>query len=138
MTPNSNLTRFGVSVESSLLSKFDFLIKQRNYPNRSDAIRELIRNELTKQGWEQDQEIAGAVTILYDHHKRELLNKVMDVQHDFHKIILSSQHIHINHNICFEIIALKGNAKEIQNLTDRLKAIKGIKFGNISMTSITD
>lgn len=129
------LFRFGVSLEKSLLDKFDRLVREKNYPNRSEAFRDLIRQELIKKEWQNDKEIAGAITIIYDHHKRELLNKIMDTQHDFQKIIISTQHIHLDHNNCLEIVAVKGNPQEVQRLADTLKSIKGVKHGTLSMSS---
>jgi CopG family nickel-responsive transcriptional regulator len=80
-------------------------------------------------------EIAGAITLIYDHHKRELLNRITDIQHDFQEIIISAQHIHLDHNNCLEIIALKGHSKKAQKLTDTLRAIKGIKHVTLSMST---
>lgn len=130
-----NLFRFGISLEKELLEKFDKLINERNYPNRSEAFRDLIRQELIKKEWQQDKEIAGAITLIFDHHKRELLDKLTDIQHDFQKTIISTQHIHLDHNNCLEIIAVKGNPKEVNKLADTLRAIKGVKHGTLSMSS---
>ena len=95
----------------------------------------LIRQELIKKQWQQNKEIAGAITFIYDHHKRELLNKITDNQHGFQKVIISTQHIHLDHNNCLEIVAIRGNPKEAQKLTNSLKAIKGIKHATLSMSS---
>ena len=131
----SRIFRFGVSLEKDLLGKFDQLIKEKSYTNRSEALRDLIRQELVKRQWQQGKEIAGAIIINYDHHKRELLNKITDVQHDFQKLIISTQHIHLDHDNCLEIIALRGNPKEAQKLTDSLKSIKAVKHAALSMSS---
>ena len=131
----AKIVRFGVSLEKELLARFDQLIKERNYTNRSEAIRDLIRQELVKREWQKGQEIAGAIIFIYDHHKRELLNKVIDVQHDFQKLIISTQHIHLDHSNCLEIIALRGNPKVAQRLQDKLKSIKGVKHATLSMSS---
>ena len=130
-----NLRRFGVSLEKGLLDKFDQLIKERRYTNRSKAFGDLIRQELIKKEWMEGKEIAGALTLIYDHHKRELLNKITDIQHDFQKIIISTQHIHLDHNNCLEIIAIKGNPKEARKLVDALKASRGVKHATLSMSS---
>lgn len=127
--------RFGVSLEKGLLDKFDRLIKGKNYANRSEAFRDLIRQELVKTEWESGAEVAGAITLIYDHHKRELLNKITDTQHDFQKLIISTQHIHLDHNNCLEIVAVKGAPREAQRLTDALKSIKGVKHGTLSMST---
>ncbi|MBN3039423.1 MAG: nickel-responsive transcriptional regulator NikR [Candidatus Omnitrophica bacterium] len=131
----TRLLRFGVSLEKELLLKFDRLNEEKNYTNRSEAIRDLIRQELVKKQWQGDKEIAGAITFIYDHHRRELLNKITDVQHDFQKVIISTQHIHLDHNNCLEIIAIRGNPKDAQKLQDSLKAIKGVKHTTLSMSS---
>jgi len=131
----ARLVRFGVSLEEGLLGKFDQSIKNKNYTNRSEAIRDLIREDLVKKEWLEDREISGAITMIYDHHKRELLNKITDIQHDFQKIIISTQHVHLDHNNCLEIIALKGSSKQAQKLADILKSIKGIKHRTLSMST---
>jgi len=129
------IVRFGISLEKELLATFDRLIKERNYTNRSEALRDLIRQELVKKQWQQNKEIAGAITFIYDHHRRELLNKITDVQHNFQKVIISTQHIHLDHNNCLEIVALRGNPKVAQKLQDNLKSIKGVKHATLSMSS---
>jgi CopG family nickel-responsive transcriptional regulator len=131
----SELFRFGVSLPKDLLDKFDKLISNKSYSNRSEAFRDMIRQELIKEEWREGGEIAGAITLIYDHHKRELINKLTDIQHDHQKVIISTQHIHLDHNNCLEIIAVKGNPKEAQKLADTLKAVKGVKHGVLNMSS---
>ena len=127
--------RFGISLPRDLIDKFDRLIRAKNYTNRSKAFGDLIRQELVKKQWQKGKEIAGAITLIYNHHKRELLNKITDVQHDFQKVIISTQHIHLDHDNCLEIVAIKGSPKEAQKLTDSLKSIKGIKHATLNMSS---
>ena len=131
----ANLFRFGISLPKDLLDKFDRLIREKNYTNRSEAFRDLIRQELVKKEWQQGHEVAGAINLIYDHHKRELLNKITDIQHDFQKLIISTQHIHLDHNNCLEIIAVRGGPKEVQKLSDTLISIKGVKHGTLSMST---
>jgi len=131
----ARLARFGVSLESGLLNKFDLLTKEKNYTCRSEAFRDLIRQELVQKQWRAGGEIAGAITLIYDHQRRELVNKLMDIQHDFGNIIISSQHIHLDHNNCLEIIAVKGSPKKAQKLADSLKSVKGVKHGTLSMST---
>ena len=131
----SDLVRFGVSLEEDLLLKFDSLIKKRKYTNRSEAIRDLIREELVKKEWSENKEVTGAITLVYDHHTRELVTKVLDVQHDYHTCILSSQHIHLDHHNCFEIIVTKGKSREIEDLFQKLKAIKNVKHAGFMMAT---
>ncbi|MFH0739471.1 MAG: nickel-responsive transcriptional regulator NikR [Candidatus Omnitrophota bacterium] len=129
------LVRFGVSLDQELLERFDRLIKERDYTCRSEAFRDLIRQELVQKQWQGAGEIAGAITLIYDHHKRELVNKLMDIQHDFGNVIISSQHIHLDHSNCLEIIAVKGSAKKAQKLADSLKSVKGVKHETLSMST---
>lgn len=131
----SKVFRFGISLDKDLLDKFDRIIKDKSYSNRSEAFRDLIRQELVKKEWQEGKEVAGAITLIYDHHKRELLNKITDIQHDFQKHIISTQHIHLDHNNCLEIIAVKGVPCEVQRLSDTLKSIKGVKYGTLSMST---
>lgn len=129
------LTRFGVSLDKDLLEKFDRLIEKKNYTNRSEAFRDLIRQELVKKEWEEGEDVAGTITIIYDHHQRELVTKLMDIQHDCGKNIISTQHIHIDHHNCMEIIAVRGSAKDTQKLADTLKSVKGVKHSTLGMSS---
>ncbi|MCX8022159.1 MAG: nickel-responsive transcriptional regulator NikR [Syntrophorhabdaceae bacterium] len=129
------LVRFGVSLEKSLLEKFDAFIKERNYANRSEAIRDLIRQELVKREWIEGEEVAGAITLIYDHHRRDLLRKITEIQHNYQRFIISTQHIHLDHSNCLEIVAVKGTPDEILRLADRLKAIKGVKHSTLGMSS---
>lgn len=130
-----NLVRFGVSLDKELLEKFDRHTKEKNYACRSEAFRDLIREDLVKAEWKKNKEVVGAITLIYDHHKRELVNKLMDIQHDFGGIIISSQHIHLDHDNCLEIIAVKGASKEAQKLADSLKSVKGVKHGALSLST---
>jgi len=131
----SKLIRFGVSLEEDLLNKFDRHIKRKKYTNRSEAIRDLIRSELIKEEWTENKEVTGAITIVYDHHTRDLVNKVLDVQHDHHNCILSTQHIHLDHHNCFEIIVTKGKSKEIEELYLKLKSLKSVKHAGFLMAT---
>ena len=131
----SELVRFGVSLEDSLLDKFDRLIHKRGYSSRSEALRDLIRQELVKNEWEEDQEVAGTITFIYDHHKRGLSSQLTDLQHDHQDTIISTQHIHLDHHNCLEIVAVKSKASKVQKLANALKSVKGVRHGALSMTS---
>ena len=131
----SGLFRFGISLPKDLLDKFDKLITEKNYTNRSEAFRDLIRQEIVKKEWKEGEDVAGTITIIYDHHQRELATKLMDIQHDHGKNIISTQHIHLDHHNCMEIIAVRGSAKEAQKLADMLKAVKGVKHSTLGMSS---
>jgi len=131
----ADLVRFGVSLEKGLLDRFDVLLRKKNYTNRSEALRDLIRQELVLKEWGEDRDVAGAFTYIYDHHQRDLLNRIIDIQHDFQKLIISTQHIHLDHDHCLEIVAVRGKASEIRHLADMLQAVKGVRHGTLSMSS---
>lgn len=131
----SDIIRFGVSLEKELLDKFDILIKEKKYPNRSEAIRDLIRENLVKREWVEGKEVAGAITLVFNHHRRELMNTLTDIQHDFHQLIISSQHIHLDHDNCLEIIVVRGKPIEVRELADKLRATKGVKYGSLSIAT---
>lgn len=132
----SDLVRFGVSISKNLLEKFDHLISQKGYSNRSEAIRDLIRNQMVELEWERDEEeVAGTVTIIYDHHVRGLSELLLQLQHDFHSSILSTMHLHLDHHNCLEVLAVKGKAREIRNIAERLISVKGVKHGKLTITS---
>ncbi|MFA5119204.1 MAG: nickel-responsive transcriptional regulator NikR [Candidatus Omnitrophota bacterium] len=131
----AQLVRFGVSLEKDLLERFDGHCRGRKYTNRSEAIRDLIREDLVKKQWREGFEIAGTITMIYDHHRRSLVNKLMELQHDFGGIIISTQHIHLDHHNCLEIIAVKGKPQKAQELADTLKAVKWVKHVALSLSS---
>ncbi|MEK7827325.1 MAG: nickel-responsive transcriptional regulator NikR [Thermodesulfobacteriota bacterium] len=131
----SELVRFGVSLEKTLLDRFDVLIRAKQYTNRSEALRDLIRKELVQQEWMSGSDVVGTITLIYDHHKRDVLIRVMDMQHDFQEAIISTQHIHLDHHNCLEIVAARGKAEEVQRLADALKSIKGVRHATLSMSS---
>ena len=132
----SELYRFGVSMPVRLLEEFDRYIARKHYTNRSEAIRDLIREKLVEEEWrESDKEVIGTITYVYDHHKRELTDRLIDIQHDHHEEIISTQHVHLDHDHCLEVIIVKGKAKEIQDLADRIKSLKGILHCQLAMTT---
>jgi len=132
----SKLYRFGVSLEKTLIDAFDSHIRKQNYRNRSEAIRDLIRNELVKRQWTEGGIVAGVIVMTYNHHKRELVSKMLDIQHDFQELVISTQHIHLTHHNCLEIIAAKGKAGRIEQLASTLKSLVGVKHVNLSISSL--
>jgi len=130
------IVRFGVSLEKELLHKFDSLIGEKKYPNRSEAIRDLIRENLVKREWVKGEKVAGVIALVYDHHKRELVNTLTDIQHHYHSLIISTQHIHLDEDNCLEVVVVRGKPKEVESLADRLKATKGVKHSSLIMTTI--
>ncbi|MCX7954316.1 MAG: nickel-responsive transcriptional regulator NikR [Bacteroidales bacterium] len=131
------LKRFGVSLEDDILKELDAYVKKNNFPNRSQALRKLIKDYLVEEKVNENKTVAGAMVIVYDHHKRLLVNKLLNIQHDYNKIILATQHIHISHNLCLEIIALKGKAIDLINLSKNILNIKGILHGKLVFTDIS-
>ncbi len=132
----SNVTRFGVSMDPELLDKFDKLISQKGYTNRSDAVRGLVRENLVKKEWEQAKgEVVGTVTLVYDHHVHDLSDKLTDLQHNYHQNIISTTHIHLDAHNCLEVLIVRGKSKEVKTIADRLISTKGVKHGQLAMTS---
>jgi len=129
------LIRFGVSINSELLNKFDKLIKSKGYVNRSEAIRDLIRDYLVEYEWEEDIETMGSVTLVYDHHVRELTESLTSLQHDYHSSIISSMHVHIDEHNCLEVILIMGKGSKVKEIADRLISTKGVKHGKLTMTT---
>ncbi|MFN0165748.1 MAG: nickel-responsive transcriptional regulator NikR [Bryobacteraceae bacterium] len=132
----SDLARIGVAIESGLLKKFDNLIQSRGYTNRSEAFRDLIREELVEQRWEQpDARVVGTVTLVYDHHVRLLSERLTDLQHDHHESILSTLHVHLDHDNCLEVLVVRGKASNVKKIADALISTKGVKHGRLTITT---
>jgi CopG family transcriptional regulator, nickel-responsive regulator len=129
------IKRFGVSLENEILEKLDKLVSSKKFPNRSQAIRFLINNHIVDNEWQKNQEVAGAIVMVYDHHKKDLQTKSLGIQHDYHDLILAVQHVHLNHDNCLETIAVKGKSQKLLDLADRLKGIKGMKHLRFVMSS---
>jgi CopG family nickel-responsive transcriptional regulator len=131
------LKRFGVSIDKDLLESFDKYITAQNYKNRSEALRDLIRKDLVEDEWAKSKEIvAAAIVIVYDHHMREVVDKLLDIQHDYNEYIISSQHIHLDHDNCLEIIVVKGKMIEISNIATKLKSIRGVKHASLTRSTL--
>ena len=130
-----DLIRFGVSIPAALIKKFDLLIRRKNYSNRSEAIRDLIRKELVEEEIQENGDAVGILHILYNHHRRELSEKLTDIQHKHHHLILSAMHIHLDHDNCIEVIVMQGNSQKVRSLADLLIAAKGVKHGKLNLTS---
>jgi len=131
----SELIRFGVSLPKDLLEKFDKEIQGKGYTNRSEAIRDLIREFLVKQEIDQDMEVVGTLTIVYDHHVREISDRLIDLQHDNFKYIHSNLHVHLDHDNCLEVIILKGRYSTISDIANRIIGSRGVKHGKLTFTS---
>jgi CopG family nickel-responsive transcriptional regulator len=132
----SELSRIGVAINSTLLAKFDDHIAKRGYTNRSEAFRDLIRDELIQKTSESpDSEVVGTVTLVYDHHVRMLNEKLTDMQHDHHEQILSTLHVHLDHDNCLEVVVVKGKTRNVQALAEKLISTKGVKHGRLILTT---
>jgi len=132
----SVLSRIGVAIDSDLLKKFDRLITQRGYTNRSEAFRDLIRDELVERTWESpDSQVVGTITLVYNHHVRLLSEKLTDIQHDFHRSILSTLHVHLDHDNCLEVLVVRGKSAEVRKVADVLISTKGVKHGRLSIST---
>ena len=127
------IKRFGVSLEDDLLQALDDYALENKFPNRSQAIRHLIRKNLVKKQWDDNENVAGAIVLVYDHHKRDLQHNSTHIQHDFHDLILSVQHVHLDHHHCLETIAVKGRADRLKDLANHLIGLKGIFLGELVM-----
>ncbi len=130
-----NIVRFSASLEAELLDKFEEASHRRGYSNRSEALRDLIRDSLVREEWEGDQEIVGTVTLVYDHHTRELSEHLTHIQHDHHDIILSAMHVHLDRDNCLEVVAVKGRASVVQRIADSLVGTRGVKHGRLTATT---
>lgn len=128
--------RFGISMEKKLLQDFDRLIERKGYTNRSEAVRDLIRDHLVEEEWETGkQEMIGTVTLVYDHHKRGLSGTLTDLQHHSHKLVISTMHLHLDEHNCLEILAVRGLGDEIKSFADKLISTPGVKHGKLTMTT---
>ncbi len=127
-----SLTRFSVSLDEKLLNQFDAKIRADRCPTRSKAIGDLIRTSLVETEWRSGQDVAGAIVLVYDHHKRDVAVKLTEIQHDFLDLIISTQHVHLDHNNCLEIVAVRGKPNRIDALAKYLKTVKGLKHTSVA------
>jgi CopG family nickel-responsive transcriptional regulator len=129
-----SLARFGVSLDEEILRSLDEFVIENKLPNRSRAIRHLVEKNLVEKKWQCNQIVAGAIVIHYNHHKGDVTISSNDIQHDYFDVILSSQHFHLSHDNCLEIVAVKGTANRLTELSDKLIGIKGIIHGKLVMS----
>ena len=127
-----SLTRFSVSLDEGLVRQFDARIRKDRCPTRSKAVGDLIRASLVQTEWRAGDEVAGAIVLVYDHHKRDVGKKLTEVQHHCHEAIISTQHVHLDHDNCLEIIAVRGRPQEIDAIVTHLKAVKGLKHVSLA------
>jgi len=132
----SGLSRIGVAIDTGLLEQFDRLIAERGYTNRSEAFRDLIRDDLVRKDAESpDSQVIGTVTLVYDHHVRLLQEKLTAIQHDHHHSILSTLHVHLDHDNCLEVLVVRGRSEEVRKVADVLISTKGVKHGRLVITT---
>lgn len=132
----SDVIRFGVAMPKALLGKFDSFISKKNYPNRSEAFRDLIRQVLVEEEWKlKNKETVGTITLVYNHHYKEISDVLTDLQHHYCKEIISCLHVHLDRENCLEVLVLKGKAEKIKDVADRLITTKGVKHGKLICTT---
>ncbi len=129
------LKRFTISLDEKLLDKFDTFIKQQKYVNRSEAIRDLIRSSFVEEEWQADKDVIGVISMVYDHHQPNLQEKVTEIQHGYHQQIVSATHIHMDHHNCLEVVIVKGKAGSVNELSDRLRSLRGVRNCNLAMST---
>ncbi len=128
--------RFGVSANARLLESFDEIVRTKGYANRSEAVRDLMRDQLVEAAWsENSEEVVGTVTIVYNHESRELIQKLTDLQHHSHDCITSSLHVHLDEHYCLEVLVVRGKGTVVRELADKLIGTKGVKHGKLVMSS---
>lgn len=123
------LARFGVSLDEGLLEQFDRLLRDKNYATRSEGIRDLIRASILEDRWKKTGFGGGTLTLVYDHHKHDLSRKLVGIQHDHHEIIVTTMHVHLDHNNCMEVLVLKGDPSRILSLAHQLISCRGVEYG---------
>jgi len=132
----SDLVRLSISLERSLLNKLERLVKASRYTNRSEFIRDLIRQRLVHDQWEDEtQEVLGTITLLYDHHVRDLTERSVDIQHHHHQAILATTHIHLSHDLCAEMIMVRGPARHVRRIAAELQGQRGVLHADLCMSS---
>ncbi|WP_408955857.1 nickel-responsive transcriptional regulator NikR [Natroniella sp. ANB-PHB2] len=134
----SDLIRFGVSIDQKLLEKYDQLIED-GYTNRSEAIRDLIRDKIVEEKCQnKEEEVVGTLTLFYVHHKRGITEKMMSIQHDYHYLFKSNLHLHLSHHLCLEVIIVEGKREELNEVTQKLIGLKGVKHGKLTVSAIDE
>jgi len=128
--------RFGVSMEEDLLTRFDTMVESRGYQSRSEAIRDLVRQEIVKEEWsDPSAEVVGTITIVYEHQEHELSHVLTELQHQYHEYILCSTHIHLDEHNCLEVVILRGSSSRVKYIADALVSTRGVKHGQLVSTT---
>ncbi len=131
----SKVVRLSISIEGPLLRQLEKMVKSENYENRSEFIRDLIRQRLVEKEWDRNEEAVGTITLVYNHHTSGLSNKLTQIQHENHQVILTTTHIHLDRHLCTETVVVKGRAKQIKNLSNSIEQQKGVLHTSLSISS---
>ncbi|MBT7065863.1 MAG: nickel-responsive transcriptional regulator NikR [Verrucomicrobia bacterium] len=131
----TDLSRFSISIEPSLLERLESLVRKHKYANRSEFVRDLLRERLVEEEWKGNEEVVGTITLVYDHETRELSKKLTRLQHHHHDLVLASTHVHLDKHMCAEMVLTKGPAAEIQKMADMLRQQKGVLHASLSLSS---
>ncbi len=131
----SELVRLSLSIERPLLDRLEKLVKRSGYTNRSEFVRDMVRERLVEREWDDNQEVVGTITLVYDHHVPGLSEKLTEEQHHHHRVILTTTHVHLDKALCVEMILVKGRASEIRGLADRLRQYKGVLHSGLSTST---
>jgi CopG family transcriptional regulator, nickel-responsive regulator len=129
------LARFAISIDRKLIDRFDRSLSEKGYTNRSEAVRDLIRDSLVEGEWESDKEVVGTITLVYNHHTRELPDTLNDIQHDSYNSIISNLHVHLDHHNCLEVMVVRGKSSVVKKIADRLIGTKGVVHGKLTMAT---
>ena len=130
-----DLARIAISIDRRLMKRFDFMMEEKGYTNRSEAIRDLIRDSLVEREWESDTVVVGTITLVYNHHTRELSDTLNDLQHHYYSSIVSNLHVHLDEHNCLEVMVVKGSSGEVRKIADRLIGTRGVVHGKLTMTT---
>jgi CopG family nickel-responsive transcriptional regulator len=132
----NELCRIGIAIDAALLARFDQRIRRRGYANRSEAFRDMIRDDLIEENAEiPSKPVVGTLTIVYDHHVRMLTDRLLDMQHEHHDAIISSLHVHLDHDNCLEVLVLRGKSTDVRTIADKLISTRGVRHGRLTLTT---
>jgi len=131
----ARLVRTGVSIEHDLLKQFDRVIAKRGYKNRSEALRDLIRESLVTEAVDNNKEVVATLSMVYDHHRPNLSNKLIELQHHAHRSVLAATHVHLDENNCLEVVIMKGRSGDLKHLADHMLSMRGVKHGKLVLTT---
>jgi len=130
-----DLTRVAISIDRRLMERFDALMDEKGFTNRSEAIRDLIRDALVEREWEEGKEVVGTITLVYNHHTRELSDTLNELQHSYYDAIISNLHVHLDEHNCLEVMVVRGNSTDVKTLADRLIGTRGVVHGKLTMAT---